>query len=124
MNERLRPTLTEAQRFEDIGEAEMEMGVLPHPLPISDSTDQSTNDGSGFVVLPTKIPLGAIIVFVVQCIVTAISITSIYVEQKTNTLTQNDKIARLEANCYTTLEAKYLEKEITELKERQVIGQH
>ena len=122
MNERLRPTLNEAQRFEDVGEAEMEvMGVLPDPLPIRDSTDP-TNDGGGFVVLPTKIPLGAIILLIVQCIVTAISITSIYVEQKTNALTQNDKIARLEANCYTTIEARYLEKDINELKVRQPLG--
>jgi hypothetical protein len=68
------------------------------------------------------LPPLAIIVFVVQCIVTAISITSIYVEQKTNTMTQNDKIARLEANSYTTIEARYLEREINELKERQASG--
>ena len=122
MSERLRPTLSEAQIFEDVGEAEMEMGALPDPLPIRDSTDPNGGDGSGFVVLPTKIPLGAIIVFVVQCIVTAISITSIYVEQKTNTMTQNDKIARLEANSYTTIEARYLGKEINELKEKQASG--
>ena len=119
--ERLRPTLPEAQRFEDVSDAEMEMGALPDPLPIRDSTDNS-QDGGGFVVLPTKIPLGAIILFVAQCIATAISITSIYVEQKTSTLTQNDKIARLESNCYTTIEARYLEKEINELKERTPLG--
>ena len=116
MSERLRPTLTEAQRFEDVGEAEMEMGALPDPLPIRDSTDPNSGDGGGFVVLPTKIPLGAIIVFVVQCIVTAVSITSIYVEQKTNTAIQNEKISKLEANSYTKIEAQYLSKEVDALK--------
>lgn len=116
---RERPTLRENQRFEDIGDAEVD--VLTDPIPIKDSKDAGEDTG-GFVVLPTKIPLGAIIVFIVQCIITAISITSIYVEQKTNTLSQNDKITRLEASCYTAIEARYLEKEVTELKTLSRLG--
>lgn len=114
-----RPTLPENQRFEDIGYAEVD--VTTELITIKDSATPP-EESSGFVVLPTKIPLGAIIALIVQCIVTAVSVTSIYVEQKTNTLAQNDKIARLETSCYTTLEARYLEKEVADLKSRQHTG--
>ena len=115
--------LPRSQRFVDVdNDVEIEMEPNEDLIRIRDSRNNRQNnnhqqdDHSGFVVLPTKIPLGAIIVFVVQCIVTAVSITSIYVEQKTNTAIQNEKISKLEANSYTKIEAQYLSKEVDALK--------
>ena len=115
--------LPRSQRFVDVdNDVEIEMEPNEDLIRIRDSRNNRQNnnhqqdDHSGFVVLPTKIPLGAIIVFVVQCIVTAVSITSIYVEQKTNTAIQNEKISKLEANSYTKIEAHYLSKEVDTLK--------
>ena len=78
--------LPRSQRFVDVDNyVEIEMEPNEDLIRIRDSRNNRQNnnhqqgDHSGFVVLPTKIPLGAIIVFVVQCIVTAVSITSIYV---------------------------------------------
>lgn len=113
--------LPRSQRFVDVDcDVEIEMEPSEDLIRIQDSRNNRQNnhqeDHSGFVVLPTKIPLGAIIVFVVQCIVTAVSITSIYVEQKTNTAIQNEKISKLEENSYTKIEAQYLTKEVDALK--------
>lgn len=115
--------LPRSQRFVDVdNDVEIEMEPNEDLIRIRDSRNNRQNnnhqqdDHSGFVVLPTKIPLGAIIVFVVQCIVTAVSITSIYVEQKTNTAIQNEKISKLETNSYTKIEAQYLSKEVDALK--------
>lgn len=115
--------LPRSQRFVDVdNDVEIEMKTNEDLIRIRDSRNNRQNnnhqqdDHSGFVVLPTKIPLGAIIVFVVQCIVTAVSITSIYVEQKTNTAIQNEKISKLEENSYTKIEAQYLSKEVDALK--------
>ena len=115
--------LPRSQRFVDVdNDVEIEMEPNEDFIRIRDSRNNRQNnnhqqdDHSGFVVLPTKIPLGAIIVFVVQCIVTAVSITSIYVEQKTNTAIQNEKISKLEENSYTKIEAQYLSKEVDALK--------
>ena len=115
--------LPRSQRFVDVdNDVEIEMEPNEDLIRIRDSRNNRQNnnhqqdDHSGFVVLPTKIPLGAIIVFVVQCIVTAVSITSIYVEQKTNTAIQNEKISKLETNSYTKIEAQYLAKEVDALK--------
>lgn len=115
--------LPRSQRFVDVdNDVEIEMEPNEDLIRIRDSRNNRQNnnhqqdDHSGFVVLPTKIPLGAIIVFVVQCIVTAVSITSIYVEQKTNTAIQNEKISKLEENSYTKIEAQYLSKEVDALK--------
>ena len=115
--------LPRSQRFVDVdNDVEIEMEPNEDLIRIRDSRNNRQNnnhqqdDHSGFVVLPTKIPLGAIIVFVVQCIVTAVSITSIYVEQKTNTAIQNEKISKLEENSYTKIEAHYLSKEVDALK--------
>lgn len=114
--------LPRSQRFVDVDkDVEIEMEPNEDLIRIRDSRNNRQNnnqqdDHSGFVVLPTKIPLGAIIVFVVQCIVTAVSITSIYVEQKTNTAIQNEKISKLEDNSYTKIEAQYLSKEVEALK--------
>lgn len=115
--------LPRSQRFVDVdNDVEIEMEPNEDLIRIRDSRNNRQNnnhqqdDHSGFVVLPTKIPLGAIIVFVVQCIVTAVSITSIYVEQKTNTAIQNEKISKLEENSYTKIEAQYLSKEVDTLK--------
>lgn len=115
--------LPRSQRFVDVdNDVEIEMEPNEDLIRIRDSRNNRQNnnhqqdDHSGFVVLPTKIPLGAIIVFVVQCIVTAVSITSIYVEQKTNTAIQNEKISKLEDNSYTKIEAQYLSKEVDALK--------
>lgn len=115
--------LPRSQRFVDVdNDVEIEMKTNEDLIRIRDSRNNRQNnnhqqdDHSGFVVLPTKIPLGAIIVFVVQCIVTAVSITSIYVEQKTNTAIQNEKISKLEDNSYTKIEAQYLSKEVDALK--------
>ena len=115
--------LPRSQRFVDVdNDVEIEMEPNEDLIRIRDSRNNRQNnnhqqdDHSGFVVLPTKIPLGAIIVFVVQCIVTAVSITSIYVEQKTNTAIQNEKISKLEDNSYTKIEAHYLSKEVDALK--------
>ena len=115
--------LPRSQRFVDVdNDVEIEMEPNEDLIRIRDSKNNRQNnnhqqdDHSGFVVLPTKIPLGAIIVFVVQCIVTAVSITSIYVEQKTNTAIQNEKISKLEDNSYTKIEAQYLSKEVDALK--------
>ena len=115
--------LPRSQRFVDVdNDVEIEMEPNEDLIRIRDSRNNRQNnnhqkdDHSGFVVLPTKIPLGAIIVFVVQCIVTAVSITSIYVEQKTNTAIQNEKISKLETNSYTKIEAHYLSKEVDALK--------
>ena len=115
--------LPRSQRFVDVdNDVEIEMKTNEDLIRIRDSRNNRQNnnhqqdDHSGFVVLPTKIPLGAIIVFVVQCIVTAVSITSIYVEQKTNTAIQNEKISKLETNSYTKIEAQYLSKEVDALK--------
>ena len=115
--------LPRSQRFVDVdNDVEIEMKTNEDLIRIRDSRNNRQNnnhqqdDHSGFVVLPTKIPLGAIIVFVVQCIVTAVSITSIYVEQKTNTAIQNEKISKLEENSYTKIEAQYLSKEVDGLK--------
>ena len=115
--------LPRSQRFVDVdNDVEIEMEPNEDLIRIRDSrnnrqnNDHQQDDHSGFVVLPTKIPLGAIIVFVVQCIVTAVSITSIYVEQKTNTAIQNEKISKLEENSYTKIEAQYLSKEVDALK--------
>ena len=107
--------LPRSQRFVDVdNDVEIEMEPNEDLIRIRDSRNNRQNnnhqqdDHSGFVVLPTKIPLGAIIVFVVQCIVTAVSITSIYVEQKTNTAIQNEKISKLETNSYTKIECKLI----------------
>ena len=115
--------LPRSQRFVDVdNDVEIEMKTNEDLIRIRDSRNNRQNnnhqqdDHSGFVVLPTKIPLGAIIVFVVQCIVTAVSITSIYVEQKTNTAIQNEKISKLEENSYTKIEAQYLSEEVDALK--------
>lgn len=115
--------LPRSQRFVDVdNDVEIEMEPNEDLIRIRDSRNNRQNnnhqqdDHSGFVVLPTKIPLGAIIVFVVQCIVTAVSITSIYVEQKTITAMQNEKISKLEENSYTKIEAKYLSREVDALK--------
>ena len=115
--------LPRSERFVDVdNDVEIEMEPNEDLIRIRDSRNNRQNnnhqqdDHSGFVVLPTKIPLGAIIVFVVQCIVTAVSITSIYVEQKTNTAIQNEKISKLEENSYTKIEAQYLSKEVDALK--------
>lgn len=115
--------LPRSQRFVDVdNNVEIEMEPNEDLIRIRDSRNNRQNnnhqqdDHSGFVVLPTKIPLGAIIVFVVQCIVTAVSITSIYVEQKTNTAIQNEKISKLETSSYTKIEAHYLSKEVDALK--------
>ena len=115
--------LPRSQRFVDVdNDVEIEMEPNEDLIRIRDSRNNRQNnnhqqdDHSGFVVLPTKIPLGAIIVFVVQCIVTAVSRTSIYVEQKTNTAIQNEKISKLEDNSYTKIEAQYLSKEVDALK--------
>ena len=115
--------LPRSQRFVDVdNDVEIKMEPNEDLIRIRDSRNNRQNnnhqqdDHSGFVVLPTKIPLGAIIVFVVQCIVTAVSITSIYVEQKTNTAIQNEKISKLETNSYTKIEAHYLSKEVDALK--------
>lgn len=115
--------LPRSQRFVDVdNDVEIEMEPNEDLIRIRDSRNNRQNnnhqqdDHSGFVVLPTKIPLGAIIVFVVQCIVTAVSITSIYVEQRTNTAIQNEKISKLEENSYTKIEAQYLSKEVDALK--------
>lgn len=114
----MKDSLPNSQRFVDVGEADIEITNESIQIKDSRSLNQQQEDHSGFVVLPTKIPLGAIVVFVVQCIVTAISITSIYVEQKTNTAIQNEKISKLEDNCYTKIEAQYLTKEVEELKRK------
>lgn len=115
--------LPRSQRFVDVdNDVEIEMEPNEDLIRIRDSRNNRQNnnhqqdDHSGFVVLPTKIPLGAIIVFVVQCIVTAVSITSIYVEQRTNTAIQNEKISKLEENSYTKIEAQYLSEEVDALK--------
>ena len=115
--------LPRSQRFVDVdNDVEIKMEPNEDLIRIRDSRNNRQNnnhqqdDHSGFVVLPTKIPLGAIIVFVVQCIVTAVSITSIYVEQKTNTAIQNEKISKLEENSYTKIEVQYLSKEVDALK--------
>lgn len=115
-------SLPRSQRFVDVdNEADIEMEGAPEILSrIQDSRNNrgmaQPEEHSGFVVLPTKIPLGAIVVFVVQCIVTAVSITSIYVEQKTNTAIQNERISKLEENSYPKIEAQYLTKEVESLK--------
>lgn len=75
------------------------------------------NEHNGFLALPTRVPLGAIIIFVVQCVSMAIAITSIYVEQKTTASIQSEKIAKLESTCYTKTEATFLERELLDLKQ-------
>lgn len=117
MQDRERPSLTEGQRFEDISDAEMDVSSVP--ILIEDSNESSVDTG-GFMVLPTKIPLGAILVFIVQCIITAVSLTAMYVEQKSSTQSLNEKLVKLEDTCYTKLESRYLEKEVAELKSRHV----
>lgn len=114
--------LPQSQRFVDVDHnVEIEIEKPECLIPIKDSMaprQTPQDDHSGFVVLPTKIPLGVIVVFVLQCIATAISITSIYVEQKTSTTIQNEKIIDLEEECYTKIEANYLTKEVEALKAR------
>ena len=116
--------LPRSQRFVDIdNDVEFEMELSEDLIRIRDSRNNSIPQGlqedhSGFVVLPTKIPLGVIIVFIVQCILTAVSLTSIYVEQKTTTAIQNEKISKLEENSYTKIEAVYLSREVENLKHK------
>lgn len=75
-------------------------------------------DHTGFLALPTRVPLGAIIIFVVQCVSMAIAVTSIYVEQKTTTSILSEKITKLESTCYTKTEAVFLEKELIDIKQQ------
>lgn len=116
----IKDSLPSSQKFVDVGEADIEITDNSNRIKIKDSrskvSPQTQEDHSGFVVLPTKIPLGAIVVFVVQCIVTAVSITSIYVEQKTNTAIQNERISKLEQSSYSKIEAQYLTKDVENLK--------
>lgn len=120
--------LPRSQRFVDIDDnVEIEMKTKDL-IRIRDSRNnrqqqQPQEEHTGFVVLPTKIPLGAIVLLVVQCIVTAISITTIYVEQKTNAAIQNEKISKLEENSYSKIEAQYLTKEVEALRLKSEVRQ-
>lgn len=115
MEERNRPSFKEGQRFEDITTADMDVSEVP--IKIEDSSGQG-RDTNGFVVLPTKLPLSIILIFAVQCIAVAISLTTVYVEQKTNNMILNEKLHRIENESYSKLESRYLEKEVAELKQR------
>lgn len=114
--------LPRSQRFVDIdNDVDIEMDLSEDLIRIRDSRDIRSNnqeDHGGFVVLPTKIPLGVLVVFVVQCVLTAVSLTSIYVEQKTTTAIQNEKIAQLETSSYSKIDAMYLTKEVDVLKNK------
>lgn len=109
----------EDMKFEDIVNANIDIGT--EVIEVKDSTRTDTpndfnNNHEGFLVLPTKISLVAFLIFFVQFIGTTISLTTIYVEQRTTIAAQNEKIQKLEQTSFSKVEAAYMEKEIEDLK--------